>query len=115
MRKIMIVDDDGMVLSAMVHLVEISISTNDNVAAFTDPLEAANENFKEYTHIITDYMMPRMTGEELLDKAMSENPELNCLIITGSNVTLRSPYALTLKPCELRVVRDFIRCNSVNT
>ncbi|OGV33790.1 MAG: hypothetical protein A2020_11730 [Lentisphaerae bacterium GWF2_45_14] len=51
-----------------------------------DALESLNLGTpREYSLLITDIVMGRMTGIELIDKVMKKFPELPVLVITGYN------------------------------
>lgn len=61
---------------------------------------------KRYDLIVTDYMMPKMDGIDLLKKLKMDNPQLSILIISGSAVeeaffTQSGADAFLAKPLDL--------------
>jgi DNA-binding NtrC family response regulator len=79
---IMIVDDEEMVISSLRALFELE--TDFNLHGFTDPEEAAR--FAETNPLdvaISDYLMPRMNGIQLLGRVKQAQPETSRVLLTG--------------------------------
>lgn len=65
--------------------------------------------------LITDYLMPEMTGDELIARMRAERPHLKALVITGHGDVLdrespewwRSEVHLA-KPFRLQALRDAV-------
>jgi DNA-binding NtrC family response regulator len=77
-----IVDDEDMVITSVRAF--LNLETEYNINGFTDPEEAAR--FLE-THpvdvIVSDYLMPKMNGIQLLGKAKQLQPEAARVLLTG--------------------------------
>lgn len=79
---IVIVDDEDMVITSLRAF--LALETEYNVQGFTDPLEAVK--FIE-THpadvVVSDYLMPKMNGIQLLARAKELQPEAARVLLTG--------------------------------
>ena len=81
---IYIVDDEAL----LVDLAEASLApAGYAVKKFVDP-EAALKTFARARPkpdvLVTDYAMGKMNGLELLEKCREQNPELKCVLISGT-------------------------------
>jgi len=79
---IMLVDDEEIALSSMNAL--FSLETEHETVAFSDPREAIKE--AERTPIdlvISDYLMPQITGIDLLKELQRIQPEMVRVLLTG--------------------------------
>jgi DNA-binding NtrC family response regulator len=79
---IMIVDDEEMVISSLRALFELE--TDFYLHGFTDPEAAAR--FAETNPLdvaISDYLMPRMNGIQLLGRVKQAQPETSRVLLTG--------------------------------
>ncbi len=80
--SVMLVDDEEMVITSLRAL--LLIETEYEVHAFTRPEEAAK--FLEATHVdvvVSDYLMPKVTGIQLLSRAKELRPEASRVLLTG--------------------------------
>jgi DNA-binding NtrC family response regulator len=79
---VLIVDDEDMVITSVRAF--LNLETEFAIQGFTDPQEAAK--FLE-THpvdvIVSDYLMPKMNGIQLLAKAKQLQPEAARVLLTG--------------------------------
>jgi DNA-binding NtrC family response regulator len=79
---IVIVDDEDMVITSLRAF--LALETEYNVQGFTDPVEAAR--YLE-THpvdvVVSDYLMPKMNGIQLLGRAKELQPEAARVLLTG--------------------------------
>jgi DNA-binding NtrC family response regulator len=79
---VLIVDDEDMVITSVRAF--LNLETDYTIHGFTDPQEAAT--FLE-THpidvIVSDYLMPKMNGIQLLGKAKQLQPEAARVLLTG--------------------------------
>jgi DNA-binding NtrC family response regulator len=77
-----IVDDEEMVITSVKAF--LSLETDYDLHGFTDPEQAAQ--FME-THpvdvVVSDYLMPKMNGIQLLSKAKQLQPEAARVLLTG--------------------------------
>jgi CheY-like chemotaxis protein len=84
-QHVLVVDDDTLTLSLVERtLTDYRISTARDgweallVLSTSDPVDL----------LITDYMMPEMTGRELVSRARVARPDLRVLVVTGHGETL---------------------------
>jgi DNA-binding NtrC family response regulator len=79
---VLIVDDEDMVITSVRAF--LNLETEYAIHGFTDPQEAST--FLE-THpvdvIVSDYLMPKMNGIQLLGKAKQLQPEAARVLLTG--------------------------------
>lgn len=79
---VVIVDDEEMVITSVRAF--LNLETEYTIHGFTDPQEAAT--FLE-THpvdvIVSDYLMPKLNGIQLLGKAKQLQPEAARVLLTG--------------------------------
>ena len=77
-----VVDDEEMVITSVRAF--LSLETDYDIHGFTDPEEAAR--FLE-THpidvVVSDYLMPKLNGIQLLGKAKQLQPEAARVLLTG--------------------------------
>ena len=82
-KKIMIVEDEPMVLS----LIEAVLGSEgyDNVCCFNNPVDAlsAIEQGERPALIVSDYNMPKMNGVVFLNTVRTLFPDMQALIVTG--------------------------------
>jgi len=80
--KVVIVDDEDMVLTSL--NAYLALETDYEVASFTDAEEAVKrlkENLVDV--VISDYLMPKMNGIDLLAHAKEAQPETSRILLTG--------------------------------
>lgn len=60
----------------------------DNIVICSNGLEAFEEfnKSKDFDVVITDVMMPRMNGAELIDKIIKVKPEIFTIVMSGSEI-----------------------------
>jgi DNA-binding NtrC family response regulator len=79
---IVLVDDEAMILTSIRTL--LTLEADYAVQTFTDPMEAAHYlsgNTVDVT--VSDYLMPGMTGIQLLAEAKRLQPESTRVLLTG--------------------------------
>ncbi len=80
--KIMLVDDDRLVTSALRNL--LMLETEFELLVFNDPAEAAREaEGTPVDVVVSDFLMPKMNGVELLGKIRESQPETVRILLTG--------------------------------
>jgi len=79
--RILLVDDDADIRETMVTL----LTMNDySVTSVADGQSAIEEVKKEkFNIVITDLMMPKMTGIDVIKNLKAIDPDLQCIVITG--------------------------------
>lgn len=104
MKRILVVEDHKEIRNL---LSKFFLSSGYEVESVEDG-EMAMRKVKErrYDLIVTDYMMPKMNGIDLLKKLKMDNPQLSILIISGSAVeeaffTQSGADAFLAKPLDL--------------
>ncbi len=88
-----------------------------NIFSTTSPVEAIDIVNREHVDlVISDYKMPELSGEELLEKVKSINPEINFIMITAYgeidtavNVMKRGAADFIQKPVDLSELIEKIR------
>jgi len=111
-QHILVVDDDALMLSVMAKALG-----DYRLTLARDPDEAlmAVSKLASVDLIITDYLMPAMTGDELLGRVREVRPGLKALVVTGHGAILehevpdwwRSEAHLN-KPFTLAALRDAV-------
>jgi DNA-binding NtrC family response regulator len=80
--SVLIVDDEEMVITSLRALFELE--TDFTLHGFTDPEDAAR--FAENNRLdvaISDYLMPKMNGIQLLGRIKQAQPEVSRVLLTG--------------------------------
>ena len=79
---VVLVDDEEMVITSV--RAYLALETDYRVEGFTDPEMAAGFiSGQKYEVIVSDYLMPKMTGIQLLRKAKEGSPEASRILLTG--------------------------------
>ncbi len=79
---VMIVDDEEMVITSIKAFLQLE--TEFEIRGFTDPEEAAR--FADGNRVdvaVSDYLMPRMNGIQLLLRVKQAQPEASRVLLTG--------------------------------
>lgn len=79
MDRILVVDDDALICHALTRILR---AEGYQVVAHRDPLDAASEH--EFAAVISDFMMPRMNGAELLGRLREANPHGARILLTAA-------------------------------
>ena len=80
--SVMIVDDEDMVITSL--RAYLRLETDYNVEGFTDPEDAVKcLEANEVDVVVTDYLMPKMNGIQLLAQAKQLQPEATRILLTG--------------------------------
>lgn len=80
--SIVLVDDEEMILTSIRTL--LMLEADYDVACFTNPLEAVEHLEKNTVDVtVSDYLMPGMTGIQLLAETKRRQPEATRVLLTG--------------------------------
>jgi len=111
--KLLVIDDDPQTLTLVADALQ-----RDGLEILTAPDgELGFELFVEHRPkiVLLDYMMPKMTGLEVLDRILSADPAANVILITGHYSTESAIQAIQkgacdylTKPLDLQRLRDRI-------
>ena len=114
-EKILIVDDEIEFTEVLAARMESRGMAVDTAAGGHEALEKAKN--KSYDAIILDLSMPEMDGMETLKHLLSENPDLQVIVLTGYASIEKGVEAIKLgameflkKPAELQELVEQIRC-----
>jgi DNA-binding NtrC family response regulator len=110
-KRILLVDDDVSVLSMLTR----ALTSYDLTVAHDGAEALAVANGRPVDLLITDYLMPEMTGDELIARMREQRPGLKCLVITGHGDLLEreSPdwwrdVAHLGKPFRIQALREAV-------
>src|ERR1700712_3298301 len=86
MNRLLLVDDDPNVVSALRRVLRSSFTESLTVECFGDPI-AALERLRDvhFDVVLSDYRMPRMDGFEFLRQAREVQPHLIRIILSASS------------------------------
>lgn len=95
-KKILIVDDNPNMSSLLMEMLEIY--DYDSVRASSGE-EALNELEKSnFSLVITDVKMPKMTGMELLEKVKEKYPKMPVVLISGYSMLTSNQMDISVSP-----------------
>jgi DNA-binding NtrC family response regulator len=112
MDRILVVDDDALILQALSRILQ---AEGYEVVSHSDPVQAVNE--REFAVVITDFMMPNMNGIELLGALKETNPLAVRLMLTAAAdfkvasdaVNRGEVYRILSKPWTLSELTSCVR------
>ena len=110
--KIILVDDNAVVRDMLVDLVA---SLGYSVDAAESGEEAlAMFDRRHYDFVLTDLLMPGMTGWDVLEAVRQRDPQIPVIIITGSPVigdvrAAQPGVAVLKKPVDVRLLDTLIK------
>jgi DNA-binding NtrC family response regulator len=79
---VIIVDDEDMVITSVKAFLQLE--TDFEIRGFTDPEEAASFARDNRVDVaVSDYLMPKMNGIQLLSKVKETQPEASRVLLTG--------------------------------
>ncbi len=110
-ERFLVIDDDASITEALSRVVK---SMGFEVVSHTDPRDAAKET--NFDVVITDFMMPHLSGVDLLHELRAANPDAVRLLITAANdfkvamkaVNEGEVFKLLAKPWSLAELRSAI-------
>ena len=112
--KVLIVDDEDSVRQ-FVERVLRDAGYETTVAADGPDAIAQAKELGSFDLLVTDVMMPKMTGDELARLLRREEPKLKVLYLTGyaerlfkEKVTLWEDEAYLDKPCSIKGLREAV-------
>jgi len=100
MARILLVDDDN----DLRRLVEIILrGLRHNVAACASAFEALEMLKREnYDLLITDFIMPKMNGSELIDAVRQKRPEMPVIMMSGTHAdSIQGNFPILKKPLDI--------------
>jgi CheY-like chemotaxis protein len=111
-EKILLVDDNAVVRDMLVDLVE-SLGYSADPAASGEEALAMFER-AQYDVVLTDLLMPGMTGWDVLEAVHQRDPQVPVIIITGSPVVgdghaAQPGVAILKKPVDVALLDSMIK------
>ncbi|HXS93463.1 MAG TPA: response regulator [Candidatus Limnocylindrales bacterium] len=80
--SVLLVDDEDMIITSIRAFLQLE--TDFAINAFTDPEEAANfVKSNQIDVVVSDYLMPKMNGIQLLSRVKEAQPEASRVLLTG--------------------------------
>jgi len=111
--KILLVDDNAVVRDMLVDLVGSLGYAADAASGGAEALALFDQN--RYDIVLTDLLMPGMSGWEVLAAVRQRNPSIPVVIITGTAPTADDPraaqagVAVLRKPVDVKALDDTIK------
>ena len=111
--KILLVDDNAVVRDMLVDLVGSLGYAADAASGGAEALALFDQN--RYDIVLTDLLMPGMSGWEVLAAVRQRNPRIPVVIITGTAPTADDPraaqagVAVLRKPVDVKALDDTIK------
>jgi two-component system, NarL family, capsular synthesis sensor histidine kinase RcsC len=111
--KILLVDDNAVVRDMLVDLVGSLGYAADAASGGAEALALFDQN--RYDIVLTDLLMPGMSGWEVLAAVRQRNPRVPVVIITGTAPTADDPRAaqagvtVLRKPVDVKALDDTIK------
>ena len=111
--KILLVDDNAVVRDMLVDLVGSLGYAADAASSGAEALALFDQN--HYDIVLTDLLMPGMSGWEVLAAVRQRNPRIPVVIITGTAPTVDDPraaqpgVAVLRKPVDVKALDDTIK------
>ena len=110
--KILLVDDNAVVRDMLVDLVESLGYAADAAGGGAEALTLFDQN--RYDIVLTDLLMPGMSGWEVLAAIRQRDPRMPVVIITGTPAVgdpraSQSGVALLRKPVDVKALDDTIK------
>ncbi|PCJ62611.1 MAG: hypothetical protein COA79_03600 [Planctomycetota bacterium] len=123
MKKILMIDDN----KDLTEILSVYLSSEYEVQAFNDPEKALSyyQADPNYFVIVTDYYMPVLLGDKLIEQIFEINPKQQIIIISSGPLTKELSLVLDQypalikyvgKPCDLLEINEMVSsiASSVN-
>jgi CheY-like chemotaxis protein len=107
-EAVLVADDEGQVRAATVRMLEALGYTVAGIASPTDALKRCMPQATRPDLLVTDMVMPTMTGPELARRCLAIAPELRVLYMSGLG-TVPGVEPLLLKPFDQRALGQAVR------
>ena len=100
--KILVVDDDPLVLRFVVATLEMGGYRVHSATGAVEALTAHATNHGEpFRLVLSDVTMPEMSGVELAERLLTDDPTLSVLLMTGHAAGAEVPKEIAGRTCEL--------------
>ncbi len=97
MLKLLLVDDESIIretIEAMLPLEKLGMRLTGSCGNAFDALNSMENDMPDI--LVTDIKMPRMDGLELIERAMTLNPKLECIVLSGYDEFTFAKRAISL-------------------
>jgi CheY-like chemotaxis protein len=114
-QRILLVDDDQLMrelLSGVLEWFGYRVDTAEDGAAAWEKIKAARDTAEQYTLLITDNVMPKLSGIGLAEKVRDANLPLPVIMVCGNppeNATKVPLAAVLLKPFSGEVLAQTVK------
>ena len=112
-HALLVVDDDPVILKLVCEFLKRSL-TDVHVDATNSPDTALHRaTSRQYSAVLTDVMMPGMSGMELASKIQAARPDMPIIFMSGTAHALEHcgprAYACLQKPFDIEIFVDTVR------
>ncbi len=114
-QNILVVDDDAVVLRFVTNTLTRQGFTVHSAASGDDGLRYFTQHGNALWMILTDVLMPGLTGPEMVERALAIAPETRVMFMTGTAEEAKLPsfedkrYRLIRKPFTTQSLLEMVR------
>lgn len=110
-HRILVVDDDATIRNILVQVLKLQGYEVHAACNGAEAFQKFSDDEHAFDVLVTDLMMPLMTGKELIDKARAIHPSLRviCLSASFSEASLDRSVLFLPKPFSLRAITALVK------
>jgi DNA-binding NtrC family response regulator len=110
--RILVVDDEDLAREGLKQVLKRPDVTIDLASGSEEALELMFDKSQDYHVVLTDFLMPRMNGKELLERIVRDRPLTRVIVVTGKGTTSTAvecmkagAYDYIEKPFDIVLIR----------